>query len=428
MAHLLLLEAPGGNDFTVLEDAVQMGHGVTFVTADLAKYQSLGEATLASLALARRLVEVKPFDYASLEQQVLAIHAQDPFDGILCLIDIRMIEASQLAARLGLRFLNTNTTRMARDKVSVRESLTRQGVRQPAFALAETVDDLCRAVAKLGFPVLVKPSDGYGSQNVTVLKSPEDLEALIVTLEELEQRPTDYGLGVHANNRFSVERYVTGHMIGCDVFSNAEGRVMLGINDKLMFPPPSFAMRGSCFPSQRYDSKVIQDYAFQILDAIKFDFGACHIEMIVAEDGPYLVEVNPRLVSAQIPFQMGYALQRSIYADLINLHLGVSLEGLRHIKAPWFAAIRWVTAQRAGILSALHLPETVHPAIRRVVLFKKPGDAVRPPINNGDRMAYVIAVGETQEDAERIAETYISEVGVVLERESLAKTEVSSHA
>ena len=36
VAHLLLLEAPGGNDFTVLEDAVGMGHQVTFFTGDLA--------------------------------------------------------------------------------------------------------------------------------------------------------------------------------------------------------------------------------------------------------------------------------------------------------------------------------------------------------------------------------------------------------
>jgi predicted ATP-grasp superfamily ATP-dependent carboligase len=52
-------------------------------------------------------------------------------------------------------------------------------------------------------------------------------------------------------------------------------------------------MRGSCFPSDRYDTAAIRDYAFRILDAISFDFGAARIELIVAEDGPYLVEVNP---------------------------------------------------------------------------------------------------------------------------------------
>lgn len=151
-------------------------------------------------------------------------------------------------------------------------------------------------------------------------------------------------------------------MIGCDVFSNMDDRVLLGINDKLMFPPPSFAMRGSCFPSDRHDTAAILDYAFRVLDAIGFDFGASYIEMIVAADGPCLVEVNPRLVSAQIPFQMGYALERSIYADLINLHLGLPLTELHALQPSWFSAIRWIVADRPGVLHSVEIPEPLDPA------------------------------------------------------------------
>lgn len=407
MAHLLLLEAPGGNDFTVLEDAVGMGHQVTFFTGDLAQYQSQGDPTRACLALARRVVEVRPFDYKSLERQALSIDAQLGFDAILCVLDIRIIEASLLAQRLGLRFLNITTARMARDKYLVRETLAAYNVRQPAFALAETSDDLCRAVADIGLPVLVKPSDGYGSQNVSALFSIQDMYALLRSLENLLLHPVDYGLGVRANNRFLVEKYMRGPMMGCDVFTSRHERVFVGINDKLMFPPPSFAMRGSCFPSDHYDITTVRDYAFQALDAINFDFGASHIEMIVAEDGPYLVEVNPRLVSAQIPYQMGYALERSIYIDLINLHLGQPLIDLREVRSRWFSVIRWIVADRAGLLHSVELPEHVDPSIRRVVLFKERGDAVRAPLHNGDRIGYVIAIGCTQAGAEQVADQYV---------------------
>jgi biotin carboxylase len=415
MAHLLLLEVPGGNDFTVLEDAVALGHQVTFFTGDLAHYRRQGDATQASLALAREIIAVEPFDYAEFERRACTVHRSLPFDAVLCLIDIRMIEASLIAERLELRFLNPTTTRMMRDKFSVRQALARQGVRQPGFALAETAAELTQAVTQIGYPVLVKPSDGYGSQNVSVVWSDADLRILTDSLEASSRKPTDYGLGVHASNRFSVEKYIRGRMIGCDVFSNEAGRVFIGINDKLMFPPPSFAMRGSCFPSDRYDISVIRDYAFAILDAVNFDFGASHIEMIVAEDGPYLVEVNPRLVSAQIPHQMGYALERSLYADLINLHLGQLGTELHDLKPHWFSAIRWFVADRPGILDSVQLPEHVDESVRRVVLFKESGDAVRPPIHNGDRIGYVIVVGDTQTAAEAIADRYVKTTRVVLE-------------
>ncbi len=413
MAHLLLFDVPGGNDFTVLQDAVSLGHQVTLYTSDLEQYRRQGKITLDCLALAREVVEIRPFDYAAFEARVLADHARLPFDAVLCLIDIRNIEASRIAQRLGLRFLNPETARLMRDKFSVRETLARHGVRQSAFALAENSDSLRQAVAEVGYPALVKPADGYASQNVAVLFCDADLAAYLATLAA-RPGPTDYGLGVFANNRFSVERYVQGNLIGCDVFVNDEGRHYLGINDKLMYPPPSFAIRGSCFPSDRYDRSVIQDYVDQILSAVNFDFGAAHVEMIMTADGPFLVEVNPRLVSAQIPYQMGYALGRSLYGELINLHLGHSMEELAATPPSWFSAIRWVIAHREGLLESLELPESPHEQVRRVVVFKAPGDMVKPPINNGDRIAYVIAVGETQVAAEQLAEQYVQDSVVSL--------------
>lgn len=400
MAHLLLLEVPGGNDFTVLEDAVAIGHTVTFFTADLARYEAQG-------ARAREAIVISPFDYDALEAAALAAHARLRFDAILCILDIRVIEASRLAARLGLRFLNPATARLARDKVAVRQALAQAGVPQPRFAAAETAQDLEQAVAEVGYPALIKPADGYGSQNVSVIFDPAGLRALIASWNDPGRQPTDYGLGVRAGTRVSVEQYVRGAIIGCDVFSSAGERVLLGINDKLMFPPPSFAVRGGCFPSNRYDIDAIRAYAFQCLDAIDFDFGAAHVEMIVAPDGPYLVEINPRLVSAQLPFQMGYAFERSLYADLIDLHLGKPLAASRALRATWFSAIRWIAADRPGELASVTLPDQIDPAVRRVVLFKEPGDPVRPPINNGDRVGYVIAVGTTQTAAEQIADRFV---------------------
>ena len=414
MAHLLLLDVPGGNDFTVLEDAISMGHEVTFYTSDLKHYHRQGEITEACLNLARETVEIRPFDYAALECSVVERHRTKPFDAILCLIDLHVIAASRLAERLGLRFLNSASAQLMRDKFSVRKILAKKGIRQPRFALANTIEELRQAITEVGYPALVKPSDGYGSQNIFLLHTEKDFNTHAETFVQIAQNPTDYGLGIHANNRFLVEQYMAGHFIGCDVFSDGQARKFLGINDKRMFPPPSFAIRGSCFPSSRYDILKINDYVSAILDAVNFNFGAAHIEIMMTEEEPYLVEVNPRLVSAQIPYQMGYALERSIYADLINLHLGVPISSLPDEVPGWFSAIRWITANRQATLENIRLPEPTDPMVRRVTLFKAPGDDVRPPINNGDRLGYVIAVGKTQEAAEQLADRYVKDTHVEL--------------
>lgn len=410
MAHLLLLEVPGATDFNVLEEAVRLGHEVTFFTADLSAYQAHG-----ALSLAREIVSLASFSYASFEQTALGIHEKTPFHAILCLIDIRMIEAAQLAERLGLRFLNAKTAKLVRDKYSVRDRLSQFDIRQPEFALATTNAQLQAAVETIGFPVLIKPSDGYGSQNILTFHCEADFAALAEPFANYLPLKTDYGLGVHANDRLVVEAFVRGEVIGCETFTVNGRHFFLGINDKVFFPPPCFGIKGSCFPSDRFDTERIRDYVFRILDALHFDFGAAHTEIIITADGPCLVEVNPRLIGAHIPRLLGFALERSIYADVINLHLGNELEHLSGVQASRVAASRWITAAHNGILKAIITPDKRDSGIMAVHLFKQPGSRVRPPFDNADRLGYVMAVGPTQADAERLAEAFVKNTQVLIE-------------
>jgi len=415
MSHLLLIDVPGGNDFTVLEDALALGHQVSFFTSDLAHYRRQGEAVAALLARTRVAVEIPGFDYDSFERQVLALHKALPFEAVLCLIDIRIIEASCIARELELPFLSPSAARLLRDKVRVREVLTRHGVRQPRYALASDEASLRAAVAEVGFPALLKPADGYGSQDVQLLATPADLERVAGGFQQALRTPLDYGLGVQAARRWSLEQYVQGSLIGCDILVTRKARIFLGINDKRMLAPPSFAMRGSCFPSLRHDLDAVRAYADSLLDAVGLDFGATHIEMLVNEEGPWLVEINPRLVSAQIPFQLGYAFGRSLYPALIDLHLGRDLDDWQAAQAERFCAIRWLVAERAGVIGQIELPPAALPGVCRVVVFRKAGDPVRPPLHNGDRIAYVMATGASQGEAEARAEAFLDQTRLVLQ-------------
>jgi hypothetical protein len=67
-------------------------------------------------------------------------------------------------------------------------------------------------------------------------------------------------------------------------------------------------------------------------------------------------------------------LQRSIYADLIDLHLGLPMTGLQRIEPRWFSAIRWIMADRPGRLAAIELPpEAPAPASAALRCSRRPG-------------------------------------------------------
>jgi len=326
-----------------------------------------------------------------------------------------MIEASRLAERLGLKFLNAKTTTLIRDKFSVREQLALNRIRQPRFALATTNEELRKAINTIGFPVLIKPSDGYGSQNILTFHSESEFAAMAEPFADYLPLKTDYGLGVVANDRLVVEEFIRGEVIGCETFTVNGNHIFLGINDKVFFTPPCFGIKGSCFPSPRFETEKIRDYVFQILDALNFNFGVAHTEIIVTPDGFYLVEVNPRLIGAHIPRLLGHALRRSIYTDVINLHLGGEMAELRNLHPRQVAVSRWITSVQNGIIKAIVPPKMDDPRIKSLHIFKKPGDVARPPFDNADRLGYVMAVGETQEEAERLAESFVRNTQVFLE-------------
>jgi biotin carboxylase len=259
-------------------------------------------------------------------------------------------------------------------------------------------------------PVLVKPTDGYGSQNIAIFQTAADLNPFIDPFDYYLPCRTDYGFGVRANDRLLVERYITGQMIGCDTLTMNGQHLMLGINEKLMFPAPSTAIKGSCYPSERFDLALIQVYVFSILDALQFNDGATHTEILLTDEGPYLVEVNPRLVGAKIPRLLNIALGRSIHTDLINLHLGIPPVAADYRLDQGYAVSRWIIAEQSGLLQEVILPEISNPDIRYVEIFKKPGDQVCYPYQNADRIGYVMTYGKTRALAEQLAEEFIGQV------------------
>ena len=412
MAHVLVLELPGGNDFDVLEAILARGDAFTFLTSDLASYQAQ-QALAAILANAVACLEYPGFVYEEVEAALIDRHKCQPFDALICIVDIRIVAAARLAQRLGLRFLNPEVATLSRDKFSVRQQLEASGIPQAGYRLATCEDEIMAAIEELGFPVLIKPCDGYASQNIAVIESPNDLEPWISPVPYIAAHAMDYGLGIKSNQRFTVERYLTGAFVGCDTMSINGRHHFLGVNQKLMCPPPSFTIKGGCFIPAGPGMEAVRDYAFSLLDAISFDFGAAHIEMMITPDGPQLIEINPRLVSAKIPRLMSYGLGRSVYADLVSLHLG-DTNFMDDFKDGRFAVSRWITADHSGRLTDVILPEWSDPGICSFEILKKPGDLVNPPLENVDRIGYVMTAASTRTEAETLANRWLSDVQLVI--------------
>ena len=412
MAHLLIVDLPGGNDTDILQAARDRGDTFTFLTSDYSLYANQ-PSVLAWVQQAEQLIEVPGFAYEEVESLVLQWHQIRPIDAVLCLLDIRLVDSAKLASALKLPHLNVSSAQLLRDKFAVRQRLAERGVPQQAFQLATNNEELVQAVSLLGLPVLIKPVDGYGSQNIVVLQDPEDLAPWMTPLNDMLPSHADYGLGVQANDRLVVERFMKGQIVGCDTVTLNGQHQLLGVNEKLFFEPPSFAIEGGCFIPNLGQFAELEAYIKALLDAVDFDCGYAHIEIMLTAEGPFLIEINPRLVGAKIARLVTMALGISVHQHLIELHLGRA-HFLQPGQAGQVAVSRWVVSDRLGVLDQVILPDASDPRIRTVDILKKKGDAVRPPFENADRIGYVMTCAASQQEAEDIAKDFIAHCQCVL--------------
>lgn len=414
MGHLLVIDLPGGNDGDVLSTAYGLGHRVTFATADPGHYRA--QAPLAGLLARAGALVALPADGADWDVPLAALHRADRFDAVLCLQDLRLIESARLARTLGLPQLSPQAAVLCRDKAAVRAHLVAAGIPQPPFACVAPGSKggrrLIEAVARVGLPAIIKPVDGFGSQHVFALRHDADLVILQQLADLVAQGPGDYGLGTAAQGALLVERLLAGPLMACDVMRSGGRQVLLGVHEKIMAAPPSFAVLGSCFTANCGQFAALEGWLARVLDAVGFDFGAAHVELVMTREGPQLVEINPRLVGAGLVRQLDAALGRSVVADLIAMHLTGRLPGLA--AAPRHAVTRWLLAPEAGVLSGIDWPACADPALIAIVPHAHTGDTVRPALDNADRLAMVLTAGTDRDHLTGLAKSTVVRAQVSL--------------
>ena len=401
MSHLLIVELPGGNDTDIFAAALHAGHRFTLLTADARHYRAQAEVA-PWLARAEAVIEVPGFAIGD----AMASIASCKFDAIVCLQDLRIVETALIAQALGLRHLNPATASLARNKAAVRSRLADAGIAQPPYAVTTGREDLIATVDRLGLPLIVKPVDGFGSQHIFALHDAADLVLLRALAGPVAAGPGDYGLGVAAQGQLLVERLFDGPVIGCDVMRVGGRQVLLGVNHKIMAAPPSFAILGGCFTAHCGQFAALDAWLARLLDAVGFDCGAAHVELVMTDEGPQLVEINPRLVGARIARLVGAALGRSVHADLIALHLAGTLPP--PAVEPRHAATRWLLAPEPGVLAQIDWPDCDDPRLVGIVPNAHVGDTVRPALDNADRLAMVITAGADRAEIEALAETIVA--------------------
>lgn len=337
-------------------------------------------------------------------------------DGVLTVSADRAVPVvAAVAEALGLPGIGTATARRLTNKVEMRRALAAAGIPQPAFAAARDPAQARAALRTVGTPAVLKPADSGGQRGVVRIDTAADLEASLPAA--LAESPT---------GEVIVEEYLPGTEMNGIALARG-GRVeTLTLSDRLRPPGIGFGVGWiHLYPASLNGARLrrAEETAAQAVAALGLRDGIAFPQLIAAPDGSVrVVEVAARIPGGQ----MADLVRHAVGVDLVEIALRQALgeEVPDELCRPRFRqplAVRFLTAAPGplplGRVRAVRGLERAlaQPGVVQAESYMTVGETIRPVRLDGDRRGYVIAVGDTAEEALARAEAAAALIEVEVE-------------
>ncbi|MER9964763.1 lyase family protein [Mesorhizobium sp. M0045] len=330
--------------------------------------------------------------------------------------------ASSAAMAIGLPTANPEAIATCRNKWKQAAELQRQSIAIPETRLATSVRDVENILAQATLPVVVKPVSGSGSSGVRLC----DSEAAAIKAFESATGALLDQVGLRSPDVL-IQQYIEGKEYSAEIIAYDGTLHCLGILAKHKGAPPCFVEVGHDFPAPLPERSLqeLASFAVSAVSALGLEFGPAHVEFVIAESGPVIIEVNPRLAGGMIPVMLSHALGTSILDMVIKLYAG---EGFTPPRAGGRAgAIRFRLAHKSGKLKRLSFSRNPGPTVPEAGLLKSEGDEVQINGDFRDRVAYAVGVADDLNAAAAAAERMIASLVIDIET-ALGESDGKQHA
>lgn len=215
--------------------------------------------------------------------------------------ELGYITATWLSDRLKLHGNLWKDIPMQTNKFKMRTALQKAGLYMPKFLTCDGTYPV--DIAKLHFPLIVKPTDRSGSRAITKITSGEELkEALRAALDASFEHCA------------IVEEFFEGEEYSCECISFDKRHKILAVTKKYTTGEPHFIETGHMQPADISDNILsdLEKMVYTALDALHIVCGASHVEFRIGQGGQIcIMEIGARMGgdcigSHLVPLSTGY--------------------------------------------------------------------------------------------------------------------------
>jgi biotin carboxylase len=327
--------------------------------------------------------------------------------GIVGFVDPFVHTSCVLAEEFGVNHFSTAGIHQIQNKITSRNILENTPY-TPDFSIFEptmSVDDLVEHTGdNLG--LIVKLPSSTGSKDVFFPKTIRELKRVIKRMQR--RNPGDPIL---------IEEYINGPQYLTEVIvQNGELKIIAVFEQEITY--------GERFIITGYNLKLNLDQVFfnslkEAAAAIVYlhglKDGACHLEMRYRNNQWKLIEINPRISGGSMNRMIQFGLGINLIEETLKMAIGMEPDFTIKLNKHIFT--QYVTVTSTGTLIKVTGKKNAFESqgVEEVYVKPKKGAFLQPPTSMGHRYAYVIATGETEEEARQNAKNAASKIQFYLE-------------
>ena len=304
--------------------------------------------------------------------------------GLFSCFDGLCLPAARAAEQLGLPHPDLDGLAIARDKGATRLALERHGVPSIRARRLESIADVAPASRAVGFPAVIKPVDGSASHFVRRVDDEAELERAYESGRRrlVDSWPTLHGHGEGVAAQFLLEEYLTGAEYTLELVVG-DGQVRrVAAFDKFIVDEDGFLECAFASPFVRGNGRTATDlweYVQLCVSAVGVDDTVAHVEVMVTEAGPRLIEINAGRPCGQIlPRAVLDLTGVDLLGELLSLQTGMLPPLARPPTITGQVATYTVFPSRSGRVSQINGLETLarHEHVVDVIPYCSVGDWV----------------------------------------------------
>jgi biotin carboxylase len=325
---------------------------------------------------------------------------------IISFVDPFVSIAAQLTNEFCGTALSVDALKIMEDKTATRNAL-KENASSPKFEIYKPSDDLKHLIQKdHKFPIVVKSAVSKASKDVYSVENKLEMEE---AMKKIIKR--------YPSRKIVLDEYLDGPQYLVEVLvhngiSNIIAIIKQEITKNIKFIVTGYEIVLD-LESELY-KKLVQGVE-SILKDLRVTNAACHLEFRYVNEDWKLIEMNPRISGGAMNRMIEEAFGINLVEETIKLYLGFEPNLLRKFKKAIYT--HYITIGSCGYLLNIigENKAVAQPGVKEVYLKPLRGSIMMPPISMGHRYGYVIATGDTPEEAKENAVNAASNVKFYLD-------------